>query len=296
MSSHPSQKRLQIYLSTPASLGSATAVMRGLTKLVPLALGAAAFGRLVRMRAGTAKATPRAAKAVPPTAPVVRDPCSETFPSARFHAADAVDARGAAPRAPRRGARVSRIARPRVPLDDAERTRLTTRGSHASRFVTPRSLLRRPDATDDSCPAVTHYRNRFRRAAHGAGSRICAFSGLFPARIAGRTPCPPPRARRRLVLAPGRHAVGPDRVGALRAENAYAEAHLEHVQPLVEKLYAEIKSSIQESDDDAPFAWGPEHEYFVRTVEGSAYPVVLRRNRARGPSAEPAPEPEVVLE
>jgi len=57
--------------------------MRGLTKLVPLALGAAAFGRLVRMRAGAAKAT-RAAKAEPPTPPVVRDPCSETFPSARF--------------------------------------------------------------------------------------------------------------------------------------------------------------------------------------------------------------------
>ena len=88
----------------------------------------------------------------------------------------------------------------------------------------------------------------------------------------------------------------PEVLAHLRAENAYAEAHLEHVQPLVEKLYAEIKSSIQESDDDAPFAWGPEHEYFVRTVEGSAYPVVLRRNRARGPSAEPAPEPEVVLD
>ena len=89
----------------------------------------------------------------------------------------------------------------------------------------------------------------------------------------------------------------PEVLAHLRAENAYAEAHLEHVQPLVETLYAEIKSSIQESDDYAPFAWGPEHEYFVRTVEGSAYPIVLRRNRARGPSAEPeVAEPEVVLD
>ena len=77
----------------------------------------------------------------------------------------------------------------------------------------------------------------------------------------------------------------------LEAENAYAEKHLEHVSPLVETLYAEIKNSIKESDDDAPFTWGPEHEYFVRTVEGSAYPVILRLNRTVN-----AKNPEVVLD
>ena len=85
----------------------------------------------------------------------------------------------------------------------------------------------------------------------------------------------------------------PEVLAHLEAENAYAEKHLEHVQPLCETLYAEIKNSIKESDDDAPFAWGPEHEYFVRTVEGSAYPVILRANRTKGNAAE---LPEVVLD
>ena len=83
----------------------------------------------------------------------------------------------------------------------------------------------------------------------------------------------------------------PEVLKHLEAENAYAEKHLEHVSPLVETLYAEIKNSIKESDDDAPFAWGPEHEYFVRTVEGSAYPVILRLNRTVN-----AKNPEVVLD
>ena len=96
--------------------------MRGLTKLVPLALGAAAFGRLVRMRAGAAKAT-RAAKAVPPTPPVVRDPPRKRF-FGSISDADAVDARErrAETRAETAG-RASRTRRRRVSLDDAFRAR-----------------------------------------------------------------------------------------------------------------------------------------------------------------------------
>ena len=87
----------------------------------------------------------------------------------------------------------------------------------------------------------------------------------------------------------------PEVLAHLKAENSYAEKHLEHVQPLVEELYAEIKNSIKESDDDAPFAWGLDHEYFVRTVEGSAYPVVLRKRRTARKN-NPEVEPEVVLD
>ena len=105
-------------------------VMRGLTKLVPLALGAAAFGRLVRMRTGAAKAT-RAAKAVPPTPPVVRDPSSETF----FLRLDFRCRPGGCEGVPRlerrKAARASRMRRPRGILDGAERTKLTI--PHTSR-------------------------------------------------------------------------------------------------------------------------------------------------------------------
>ena len=84
----------------------------------------------------------------------------------------------------------------------------------------------------------------------------------------------------------------PEVLAHLRAENAYAEAHLEHVQPLVEKLYAEIKSSIQESDDDAPFAWGPEHEYFVRTVEEARTPSSCAETALEDPRPNPRPSPK----
>jgi oligopeptidase B len=116
--------------------------------------------------------------------------------------------------------------------------------------------------------------------------------GAVPGENRGSNPMSPPIERDDdLFWLRDDNRKDPEVLKHLEAENAYAEKHLEHVSPLVETLYAEIKNSIKESDDDAPFAWGPEHEYFVRTVEGSAYPVILRLNRTVN-----AKNPEVVLD
>ena len=81
----------------------------------------------------------------------------------------------------------------------------------------------------------------------------------------------------------------------LRAENAHTEKHMEHVKPLSEALYREIVDSIKESDDDVRFRWGSDYEYFVRTVEKKAYPIILRRRTRRTDSGK-AHEDTVVLD
>lgn len=148
-------------------------------------------------------------------------------------------------------------------------------------------------------------------------------------------------------------------VAHLKAENAYTEAHLVHVQPLVrkgsphdftfiycceldtcgegkkkhnnnntallcriassrrlpfnlrcesvatatedpctsvKKVYDEIISSIQETDEDIHFPWGSRYEYYVRTVKGKAYPIVCRAAQTAAASAAKAPKEEVVLD
>jgi hypothetical protein len=191
----PSETRLRIYLSTPSF--SATA-MRGLTKLVPLALGAAAFGRLVRMRAGAAKAT-RAAKAVPPTPPVVRDPPRKRF-FGSISDADAVDARERRASSAEAAGRASRTRRQRVPLDATERARLTT--PHTTRFTDPRFLLRpssmRRRRERRFSAATKSFRAGEEEAAQGS------FRGCSRREPRVEPHVPPYRARRRFVLAPGR--------------------------------------------------------------------------------------------
>ena len=77
----------------------------------------------------------------------------------------------------------------------------------------------------------------------------------------------------------------PEIISHLKAENAYTEAHLAHVQPLVKKVYDEIIRSIQETDEDIHFPWGNRYEYFVRTVKGKAYPIVCRSKIATAAAA-----------
>lgn len=86
----------------------------------------------------------------------------------------------------------------------------------------------------------------------------------------------------------------PEIIRHLEAENEHTRAHLEHVQPLVDRVYDEIVKSIQESDDDVPFPWGG-YEYFVRTAKGKAYPVVCRRRLPEGRARKKGKE-EVVLD
>ena len=173
-------------------------VMRGLTKLVPLALGAAAFRRLVRMRAGAAKAT-RAAKAVPPTPPVVRDPPRKRF-FGSISDADAVDARERRASSAEAAGRASRTRRQRVPFDATERARLTT--PHTTRFTDPRFLLRpssmRRRRERRFSAATKSFRAGEEEAAQGS------FRGCSRREPRVEPHVPPHRARRRFVLAPGR--------------------------------------------------------------------------------------------
>jgi oligopeptidase B len=79
----------------------------------------------------------------------------------------------------------------------------------------------------------------------------------------------------------------------LRAENNYTQAAMAHCQGMQEKLYGEILGRIQETDLSVPVRDG-DFDYFLRTVEGLAYPVYCRRRAVSG-AAEPGPVPEQVL-
>ncbi|HEY4608779.1 MAG TPA: hypothetical protein VIH06_06230, partial [Ilumatobacteraceae bacterium] len=71
----------------------------------------------------------------------------------------------------------------------------------------------------------------------------------------------------------------PDTVTYLEAENAYAEAWLAEHQGLVETIFGEIKSRIQETDLTAPIKDG-EWWYTSRTEEGRNYPIHCRGRSA----------------
>jgi oligopeptidase B len=68
----------------------------------------------------------------------------------------------------------------------------------------------------------------------------------------------------------------PDVEAYLEAENAYADAVMEPLRPLQEKLYAEIVSRIQETDLSVPVPHGP-FLYYSRSVEGLQYAIHCRR-------------------
>ncbi len=67
----------------------------------------------------------------------------------------------------------------------------------------------------------------------------------------------------------------PDTIAYLEAENAYAAAFFEPRQDLVEELFTEIKSRVQETDESVPVRHGP-WWYVSRTIEGESYPVFCR--------------------
>jgi oligopeptidase B len=62
----------------------------------------------------------------------------------------------------------------------------------------------------------------------------------------------------------------------LEAENAYTEAVLAPLTPLVDRLFAEIKGRIQETDASVPVLDGG-WLYYHRTLEGQQYPIHCRR-------------------
>jgi oligopeptidase B len=76
-------------------------------------------------------------------------------------------------------------------------------------------------------------------------------------------------------------------VAHLEAENAYAEAMTEHLEPLREELFQEIRSRTQETDLSVPVASGP-WWYYSRSMEGQQYSIECRVPRVEG---EPRPNP-----
>src|SRR3954471_22663389 len=68
-----------------------------------------------------------------------------------------------------------------------------------------------------------------------------------------------------------------DTIPYLEAENTYTEAMTEHLGPLRERLFDEIKARVQETDMSVPTPRGP-WWYVSRTEEGKQYSIFCRRS------------------
>lgn len=71
----------------------------------------------------------------------------------------------------------------------------------------------------------------------------------------------------------------PDTVAYLEAENAHAEAWFDGNRELLDELFQEIRSRVQETDTSAPVLSGGWY-YVGRTEEGQSYPIHCRRRSA----------------
>ncbi|WP_176491608.1 S9 family peptidase [Curtobacterium sp. 'Ferrero'] len=67
----------------------------------------------------------------------------------------------------------------------------------------------------------------------------------------------------------------PETLAYLEAENAHTEAATAHLGPLRDRVFAEVKSRVQETDLSVPVRMG-DWWYFTRTAEGSQYGVHCR--------------------
>ncbi|WP_022902361.1 S9 family peptidase [Curtobacterium sp. B8] len=67
----------------------------------------------------------------------------------------------------------------------------------------------------------------------------------------------------------------PETLAYLEAENAWTEAQTEHLAPLRDRIFGEVKARVQETDLSVPVRMG-DWWYFTRTAEGSQYGVHCR--------------------
>jgi len=74
----------------------------------------------------------------------------------------------------------------------------------------------------------------------------------------------------------------PEVIAYLEAENTYADAVLAPLRELRDRIFDEIRSRIQETDESAPVPSGP-WEYTTRTLEGRQYALHYRRPRGATP-------------
>lgn len=71
----------------------------------------------------------------------------------------------------------------------------------------------------------------------------------------------------------------PDVLAYLRAENTYADARLKPIQPLADKLYAEMAARHDDADASVPYL-DEGYYYQTRYAKGAEYPVIVRRKGA----------------
>ena len=94
----------------------------------------------------------------------------------------------------------------------------------------------------------------------------------------------------------------PEVISYLEAENAYTEAQTAHLSELSDAIFGEIKARTKETDLSVPtytsHPGGDAYWYYVRTVEGSEYPIycrVVANDRATLPDPEHEISGEEVL-
>jgi oligopeptidase B len=82
-----------------------------------------------------------------------------------------------------------------------------------------------------------------------------------------------------------RNKTAPETLSYLEAENAYTAAAMAATEPLQATLYTEMLSHIKETDESVPY---PDNGwlYWVRTLEGSQYPIHCRRRDQAGSPEE----------
>ncbi|MHB1937742.1 MAG: S9 family peptidase [Acidobacteriaceae bacterium] len=88
-----------------------------------------------------------------------------------------------------------------------------------------------------------------------------------------------------------REKESPETLEYLNAENAYTAAAMEPLQPLIDALYAEMLSHIQQTDVSVPYRDG-RFDYYARTVEGQQYPIYCRVPAEKGTASRPLPPVE----
>ena len=71
----------------------------------------------------------------------------------------------------------------------------------------------------------------------------------------------------------------PEVIAYLEAENAYTQAMLAHTEELQEKLFAEIKARIKETDQSVPYKLD-DYFYYTRFEEGRQYPIHCRKRES----------------
>ncbi len=86
----------------------------------------------------------------------------------------------------------------------------------------------------------------------------------------------------------------PEVIAYLEAENAYTSAVMRPTEELQAKLYAEMLSHIKETDESVPYRDNNWY-YYIRTIEGSQYPIYCRRAASGQEYDESQPE-QIVLD